>query len=795
MKTLLCLFFISILTATSGFRTLQAQKTVKVGDMYYKIRNDNTVAIIGGDVKTTTFTIPSQVTIHGKVYPIVCIENKNSEKKRWDKLLPNPWGDIVQKIIIPSSVKEIGYGAFYFQKNLQEIIFPKSLTDIGRYAFNNSNIKTFDLSKTQITELRMNIFNNCYPDSISFPQALQKITINYDTDTKTWSDNLFVSIDYNNLKELANDWENTQEFLLSIRKLVIRNATVVESFKNNFLSEKSNVKELSILAPIKKIGRSFTNPVLKDGILEKVILGHTLVEIGDYAFYRQVNLKEIHLPISLKIIGQKAFAYCKSLKSIDIPLSVTKIGSFGFDHCESLTEIKGLDSYISDAFPFIKSDKRFEKIQKTFSYYALGVIKKDLAEWQERREFETTPQWKTRVTAKAREKRVKRVLEEAKQQYIKNHSPKVIPEYTLGKFDADHDTYPIKFKDLGKQHIKVPLDEAPTFKINLAKARIQPTYGIKDDQLAVVAVRVQIGDKIYRSVVPTEDNSLDLLADLPPLDINFGDNKKLTKEMTTIINNDVDINIPTTNTVADKTFAVIIANEAYSHEVKVPFALNDGEVFARYCQKTLGIPEKNIRVVKNATLNDMKFQLNWLAQVLAAYNGTAKAIVYYAGHGIPDEKQQSAYLLPADGYGSDPSTAYALQDFYAMLNNAQARNITVFLDACFSGAKRENGMLASARGVAIKVRQEIPRGKMVIFTAAQGDETAYQYAEKGHGMFTYFLLKKLQESQGNTTLGELSDYVTDEVKKNSIVNNNKSQTPTVIPAEGMAQGWKEMTLK
>ena len=84
---------------------------------------------------------------------------------------------------------------------------------------------------------------------------------------------------------------------------------------------------------------------------------------------------------------------------------------------------------------------------------------------------------------------------------------------------------------------------------------------------------------------------------------------------------------------------------------------------------------------------------------------------------------------------------------------------------------------------------------MVIFTAAQGDETAYQYAEKGHGMFTYFLLKKLQESQGDTTLGELSDYITDEVKKSSIVNNNKSQTPAVIPAEGMAQGWKEMTLK
>ena len=75
---------------------------------------------------------------------------------------------------------------------------------------------------------------------------------------------------------------------------------------------------------------------------------------------------------------------------------------------------------------------------------------------------------------------------------------------------------------------------------------------------------------------------------------------------------DVDMNIPETGTVADKTFAVVIANEEYSREARVPFALRDGEVFAEYCRKTLGIPEKNIRVVKNATLNDMKFQLNWL---------------------------------------------------------------------------------------------------------------------------------------------------------------------------------------
>ena len=747
MKTLLCLFFISILAATSGSGTLQAQKPVKVGDMYYRIQKDKTaVSIVGGDVKTTSFTIPSQVTIEGKVYPIERIENIN---KKWNKLQPRPWGNIVQKIIVPSSVKEIGDGAFYGQEELKEIVLPKSITDIGYNAFGYCGIKAIDLSDTQISWLNMSCFSPHSLDSISLPKTLHNISSPIHN---VWSDNLFVSIDYkvfNKLVDLVIRNSSLWDFLRAIKRLEIRDATIL---KCNYLKEKlKSVRELTLLAPVKEI-------------------------------------------------GDRTFSYCDSLKYVKIPPSVTKIGDYAFAHCPRLVEIKGLNSnitygvhYRNDMFTGTPFRQKFDEVQKSFSYYALGLINKDLAEWKEKKEIETAAQWEARVTPEARDKRVKRLLEEAKLQYIKNRSPKTLPECFLEKFDTDYNTYPLDFKELGKQYVHVPPDEAPAFKANLIRSRIQPTYGIKNDQLAIVSVSVQIGNKTYRSVAPAEDDSTPLLVDLPPLDISFGDNRKLTKE--TNIDNDVDTNIPTTNTVADKTFAVIIANEAYTHEVKVPFALNDGEVFARYCQKTLGIPEKNIQLVKNATLNDIKFHLNWLAQVLAAYNGTAKAIVYYAGHGIPDEKQQSAYLLPADGYGSDPSTAYALQDFYAMLNNAQARNITVFLDACFSGAKRENGMLASARGVAIKVRQEIPRGKMVIFTAAQGDETAYQYAEKGHGMFTYFLLKKLQESQGNTTLGELSDYVTDEVKKNSIVNNKKLQTPTVIPAEGMVNTWEKVTLK
>lgn len=232
---------------------------------------------------------------------------------------------------------------------------------------------------------------------------------------------------------------------------------------------------------------------------------------------------------------------------------------------------------------------------------------------------------------------------------------------------------------------------------------------------------------------------------------------KLSKFMKEHKGDDVDINIPIANNMSNLTFAVIISNEKYQMEKPVQYAENDGKIFTEYCKKALGLPEKNVHFITNATLNNIKHEIKWLQDVIAVYNGDAKVIFYYAGHGIPDEQNKSAYLLPIDGYGSDVTTGYALEDLYKALGCLPSKAVTVFLDACFSGAKRDGDMLASARGVAIKVKQNYPTGNMVVFTAAQGDETAYPYKEEGHGLFTYYLLKKLQETKGDVTLGELGD--------------------------------------
>lgn len=292
------------------------------------------------------------------------------------------------------------------------------------------------------------------------------------------------------------------------------------------------------------------------------------------------------------------------------------------------------------------------------------------------------------------------------------------------------------------------------------------------------------------------ENAEKMLAKCLELNPDFlKEDHEFAKMMASRFSNDVDNNIITNPSNNRNTFAVIIGNEKYKNEVGVPFANNDSRIFYQYVNKTLGVPAEQIRLIENAGYNDIRMAVNWLVKAMQICRGKGKAIVYYAGHGIPNESDLSSYLLPVDGIGNDPGSAYSLKELFDRLGSVEAQSVTVFLDACFCGSKREEGMLTSARGVALKVKQSSPQGNMIIFSAAQGDETAYPYEEKRHGMFTYYLLKKLQETKGNVTLGTLSDYLAEEVSRQSFVKNNKIQSPTVNVSAILKNNWRNMKLR
>ena len=310
-----------------------------------------------------------------------------------------------------------------------------------------------------------------------------------------------------------------------------------------------------------------------------------------------------------------------------------------------------------------------------------------------------------------------------------------------------------------------------------------------DKKVAAYAKKVNLTDEnqLARESIKHAHNAY-LQRDAQPL---LAQGKQpIANEKRGIAHSDVDIQIPVTSKKQENTFAVIIANKNYDEAPNVDYAFNDGYMFKEYCIKTLGIPSSNIRYKEDATFNNIREAVNWIRDIATnkIYKGNSKFIFYYSGHGVPDELTRSMYLLPKDGVAMNiAATGYNVNDLYQVLSETSSESL-VLLDACFSGFTKSGAALASTKGV-VKVTSWAPKGNTVVFSASSSNEVAHQYEEKSHGLFTYYLLKKLQETKGDVSLGDLFAYIEKEVVRTSVTVIRKSQTPSVA-AGNTALEWQ-----
>ena len=257
----------------------------------------------------------------------------------------------------------------------------------------------------------------------------------------------------------------------------------------------------------------------------------------------------------------------------------------------------------------------------------------------------------------------------------------------------------------------------------------------------------------------------------------------------------VDKNIPI-NSKVDNRFALVIGNEDYtsfqttlSSEQNVDYAFKDATIFKKYCLNTLGVKEDNMFFLLNATAGQMSQEIDLISKILSKLGDESELIVYYAGHGYPDELTKIPYLIPVDVSATNLSSAIKLSEIYTKLSSTGASKVTVFLDACFTGGGRNSGLIAS-RGVKVKPKEGSLSGNLVVFSASSGDQSSLPYHKEGHGMFTYHLLKKLQETKGDVSMGELSDYLDDSVSLQSLKENKKEQDPKVNTSQKVINDWR-----
>jgi uncharacterized caspase-like protein len=208
-----------------------------------------------------------------------------------------------------------------------------------------------------------------------------------------------------------------------------------------------------------------------------------------------------------------------------------------------------------------------------------------------------------------------------------------------------------------------------------------------------------------------------------------------------------------------------------------------------YLTKIMGYPEENVVTLTNdlAALGDfVKYFEKWLPNNVEK-GGTV--FVYYSGHGAPNPKTGDAYLVPYDG---DPAfigeTGYPLRRLYDSLGKLPAKEIIVALDSCFSGAGGRSVIAKGARPLVMTMSSDSIPTKVAVLSAASGDQISSTYEEKGHGLFTYFMLKGIKNEgvvkpDGSIALSELFSYVKPQVERIARKQYNNEQTPQLIGAK------------
>ena len=215
--------------------------------------------------------------------------------------------------IIPNSVTNIGYGAFYDCTGLTSIEIPNSVTSIRDKAFYGCTSLTSIEIPNSVTLIVENPFSRC--------SGLSTIVVDpgnpvYDSRNQC---NAIIETDTN---ELCAGCSNT----------VIPNS--VASIGEGAFDGCTGLTSI-------KIPKSVTS-------------------IGADAFFDCTGLTSIEIPNSVTSIGNTGFYGCTGLTSIKIPNSVTSIGDYAFSSCSGLTTI-----FVDSSNPVYDSRNQCNAIIKT----------------------------------------------------------------------------------------------------------------------------------------------------------------------------------------------------------------------------------------------------------------------------------------------------------------------------------------------------------------------------------------------------------------------------------------------
>ena len=227
-------------------------------------------------------------------------------------------------------------------------------------------------------------------------------------------------------------------------------------------------------------------------------------------------------------------------------------------------------------------------------------------------------------------------------------------------------------------------------------------------------------------------------------------------------------------------YAVVVGINKYAKTINVDYADRSAQLFTQVLNKVLGVPKANIVALYNeeATSGNIKTRLKYRGSKIRK---TDRLFFFYAGHGIPSPiNNGEPYLLAHDmdaGYASFDEDMKLTSIWQALTSSGQGE-VIAFMDSCFSG-KTDNRSVYEGIAPGLLKRAKFDHfsaDNLLVFTAGNEHQFASYYPEKGHRLFSYFLLKGLMK--GYRKPNDLYLYVSRNVaNKSSMRGPDYEQTP------------------
>ena len=216
-------------------------------------------------------------------------------------------------------------------------------------------------------------------------------------------------------------------------------------------------------------------------------------------------------------------------------------------------------------------------------------------------------------------------------------------------------------------------------------------------------------------------------------------------------------------------WAVIVGINQYSDRQGIgslKYCESDAQAFYDILTTTCGFPAKNCRLLLGSSSDARKRPTRSnLYNTLTSWLSLAKkndiVIVYFAGHGI--EGDQRSYLLPQDASVTNPElTGLPLGHVKDFLRKSKAERKVLIVDACHSGEGRDLGTM--------NLNWTDDSKGLVCITSCDIGQKSYEYKEKGHGAFTWFLMRALMgladsDRDGYIRVSEVNRFVNDRVRR------------------------------